>query len=75
MKKTLKNLTAALVLLTLLLSLTGCGVGYCSVSGCPKESMSGSDYCPEHKCFNSSCDNRAVGSYSYCTKCFDRAAY
>lgn len=73
MKKVLLVLTMVGLLSTILMTFSGCGVEYCSVSGCPKESFSRSDYCPEHKCLNGSCKNKAIQSYSYCTKCIERA--
>ncbi|MBO4896847.1 MAG: hypothetical protein J5590_00945 [Clostridia bacterium] len=65
--------------LILSLSITGCGIPgshskYCTVPGCPQESASGADYCYRHKCFNSSCKNRAVTDYGYCTECLKRAS-
>ena len=72
MKKT--SLILLMVLLSVIsICLTGCGMKYCSASGCPKEAFAHSDYCPEHKCFNSSCKNRAIQSYSYCRKCIEQA--
>ena len=69
MKKIIKFVLPVL----LVLSFAGCGSKYCSVTGCPKESASGADYCYEHKCSNFSCTNRAAGSYSYCRKCLERS--
>ncbi len=66
----------SVALLTVLTAsfLTACGHSeYCSVSGCPKESARGADYCYEHKCSNTSCSNKAINSYSYCKKCIERA--
>lgn len=55
------------------MTLTGCGSKYCNVSGCPKESARGANYCYEHKCSNFNCTNQAIESYSYCKECLNRA--
>lgn len=68
-----RNLMLIILLLVFLMGLTGCGTKYCSVAKCPKEAFAHSDYCPEHKCFNSSCKNKAIQSYSFCLKCIERA--
>lgn len=73
MKKILLILTVVLLFSIMSITLTGCGTKYCAVSGCPKESLRSSDYCYQHKCFNQSCSNRSVESYSYCRECIERA--
>ena len=64
----------SLLLLTIILmaNLASCGDKYCSVPDCPKEHSRRSDYCFEHKCMNSSCNNRATYSYGYCSKCLNK---
>lgn len=69
----MKKVSLIMLVLILLLSLSGCGTKYCAVSGCPKEALSRSQYCPEHKCYNFSCKNRAIEGYSFCTQCLDHA--
>ena len=73
MKKVLLCLSVISLFSIMLITLAGCGTKYCTVSGCPKESLHGSDYCYQHKCFNQSCSNRSVEDYSYCRECFERA--
>ncbi len=75
MKKTSFILTMVLLSILLIL-LSGCGVKYCSVSGCPSErSPLGSNYCTLHKCANNSCKNRGslINTLSYCEECVRRA--
>ncbi|MGM9552516.1 MAG: hypothetical protein ACI3XA_09715 [Clostridia bacterium] len=71
----MKKIIRMALLFTLVLSITGCGTGikYCSVTGCPKEALIGGKYCAEHKCYNPSCPNQAIKSYSYCEECLDKA--
>lgn len=73
MKKISLSLLLVLLFSVVSLTLSGCGIKYCSVSNCPKESFAHSEYCPEHKCANTSCKNKAIQSYSYCTKCIECA--
>lgn len=69
----MKNIIKFTLPIIVLLSLVGCGTKYCSVSGCPKESAQGANYCYEHKCSNFSCKNMAIESYSYCRECIERS--
>ena len=75
MKKISLILVTVLLLAVFVMTLTGCGSKYCSVSGCPAESASGCNYCYRHKCANFSCDNKGALStpYSYCQECINRA--
>lgn len=69
-----KIIISVLITISTILTLTGCGgPKYCSVSGCPKETSLQSDYCYQHKCMNTNCQNRSTGSYTYCIECFERA--
>lgn len=50
--------------------------GYCVVSGCPRESAGGSDYCYSHKCDNVNCTNGGEVRFSggmFCSECASRA--
>ena len=60
-----------LVCITSIIILTGCGNKYCSVDGCPKEHSRYSDYCFQHKCTNSSCNNKGISDYYYCSECLN----
>jgi len=74
MKKVISMIAVLGAMASATVMLTGCGVEYCSVSGCPAEAAKGCDYCYEHKCANYNCTNRGMGkSYSYCKQCVDRA--
>ena len=72
----MKKVLVFLVALFVLVAVVGCSMEtqYCSVSGCPNESSMRSNYCYEHKCFNSNCSNRAIKSYDYCRECWERAS-
>ena len=71
--KTLKKIPALLAILSLTICMFGCKDKYCAVPDCPAESSRFSDYCFEHKCINSSCNNKGVDSYYYCSKCLNKA--
>lgn len=76
MRSILLIISMILMLVASMITLSGCGTSgtkYCKVSGCPSESAIDAKYCYEHKCVNYSCKNRAIGSYSYCKKCIERA--
>lgn len=69
-----KKIVLVITTILLLTGLTGCVTEYCTISGCPKESASGSDYCYSHKCNNFSCSNKIVSTnYPYCEECLERA--
>ncbi len=70
MQKIIKGVFIVVCVL-MMFALTACGNKYCSVSGCPKEHSRYSNYCYEHKCLNSSCNNKATSSYGYCSKCLN----
>ena len=72
MKKSLIFIIAIMVAMSCFVGCMGTTVKYCAVSGCPKQRLTGTNYCAEHKCTNFSCKNRSIGSYSYCQECIHR---
>ena len=51
------------------------GSKYCIADGCPSEAF-GKNYCFNHKCLNSDCENaRLTYDLRYCEECLERAGY
>lgn len=73
MSRILLIMALILLLVATSFTLSGCGIKYCEVSGCPSECSLHSNYCYEHKCANLNCNNEGMGSYTYCEECIERA--